>query len=106
MITIKIGTSERSYDHIGAIDESWINQQINGLLRDNQAICVRVQIREGDVNMTLATPGCTGAGRGSRPPNTSEQRVFDLWERLGLSKTKFQGGNIIAFLKQARNIVG
>ena len=105
MITIKIGVTERKYDHIESVDEHWINQQIRGLRGDDQDICVRVQIRNGNVSMSLATPNCVLSGGGSRQPNTLEQKVFDLWDKLGLNAPGFQGGNLVAFFKQARKIL-
>ena len=101
MITIKIGSSEQSFE---SADESWINQQINGRRRDGQSVCVRVVINNGSINMALSTPSCTSGGGGGRPPNAQEQRIFDLWEKQGLNKPDFHGGNLIAFLKQLRRL--
>ena len=101
MITIKIGSSEQSYENA---DESWINQQINGRRRDGQSVCVRVVINNGSINMVLSTPNCATGGGGGRSPNLQEQRIFDLWDKHGLNKTDFHGGNLIAFLKQLRRI--
>jgi hypothetical protein len=101
MITIKLGTSEQRLD---SIDESWINQQINGRRRDGQSVCVRVSINDGPINMALATPNCSGGGGGSRLPNQQEERIFDLWNKHDLNKPEFTGGNLIAFLKQLRRL--
>lgn len=105
MIIVKINAIEQRYDHIERVDENWINQQIRGLRGDNQHICVRVQIREKAVNMSLTTPTCAQSGGGSRPPNPLEQKIFELWDKLGLNKFEIQGGNLVAFFKQARRIV-
>jgi hypothetical protein len=67
MITIKIGTSEQSFQNA---DENWINQQINGRRRDGQSVCVRVVINESSINMALSTPNCAGGGGGGRPPTS------------------------------------
>lgn len=101
MVTIKIGSSEQSLENA---DESWINQQINGRRRDGQSVCVRVVINDGSINMALSTPNCAGGGGGGRPPNQQEQRIFDLWDKHGLNKSEFNGGHLIAFLKQLRRI--
>ncbi len=95
-IRVRIGTSERN---LYSADESWINQQINCRRQDMQRVCVRVFIKDNFLNMELSTPGCDGGG-GGRPPNSQEERIFDLWNRLGLNRPEFSGGNLIAFLKQ------
>ena len=105
MVTVKIGASSRDFDSVERIDESWINQQIRGLKKDNHPVCVRVTIHEGSLNMTLTTPECPAAGVGGRPPNRDEARAFDLWDKHGLNRGDFQGGNLIAFFKQLRSIV-
>lgn len=96
MINIKIGDTERE---LNRISESWINQQINRRRADGHSVCVRVTIRQDQLNMTLSTPNCPGRS-GGRPPTRSEKQVFDLWDQKGLNSEKFTGGNLIAFLKQ------
>ena len=107
MINIKIGSTERQFESIDRIEESWINQQINGLKREGHPICVRVRINDEPINLVLATPDCQGAGGGggARPPSPDEQRIFDLWKQMNLNGTNIQGGNVIAFFKQARKII-
>jgi hypothetical protein len=102
VITIKIGASEQSYENA---DENWINQQINRRRRDSLLVCVQVAINNGYINMILSTPNCNGVGGGGRRPNVQEQRIFDLWDKQGLNKPEFHGGNLIAFLKQLRRII-
>ncbi len=62
MINLKIGASERRFNNTGDIDESWINQQINGLKRDGQLSCIRLSINEGSVNLSLATIDYASSG--------------------------------------------
>lgn len=99
MITVRIGSSERD---LRSASESWINQQINRRREDEQSVCVRVIIREGSINIALSTQSCPGNGGGTRPPNAQEQEIFKLWDKLGLNKEDFHGGNVVAFLKQLR----
>jgi len=86
-------------------DEGAIAQQVNRRRDDGVPVCVQVRIEEGDLNMTLSTPECTGGGGAGRAPNPREKRVFDLWEKLGLSSQSFAGGQVVAFLKQLRKLL-
>lgn len=108
MLTIQISDSSRDFETVREIDESWINQQINRRRRDGATICVRISIKNEtpDVNMALASAGCASSGGGGRPPNPHESQIFDLWKQMGLSKPDFQSGNVVAFLKQLRKIIG
>lgn len=99
MIRVQIGGSERELPNV---TENWVNQQINRRRSDGHSVCVRVNIKNDLLNMTLSTPTCP-TGSGGRPPNRHEKAVFDLWEKLGLNKEGFTGGNLIAFLKQVNN---
>ena len=100
MVTVKIGPTEKE---LTDADENWINQEINQLRKDKQAVCVRVRIQTDSLNLVLATPACTGGG--GRPPRPNEQKLFDLWKKRGLNEPNFTGGNIVAFLKQLRNFL-
>jgi len=96
-IRVRIGAGERYLDDA---DEPWINEQINRRRQDKQLTCIRVLIKDSFVNMVLSTSDCSGKGGGSRLPNSQEKRIFDLWNRLGLNRSEFHAGNLIAFLKQ------
>lgn len=100
---IKIRIDETEID-ISSADESWINQQINRRRADGLSVCVRVIIKEGDLDMILSTPTCASTG-GGRPPRPHEKEVFNLWNERGLNERNFTGGNLIAFLKQLKHIV-
>jgi hypothetical protein len=100
MIRVIIGDVE---SELKTINESWINQQINRRKADAQSICVRVIIHQGNLNMTLTTPACA-LGQPGRTPNAHEADIFDLWERCGLNKQRFTGGNLISFLKKIKTI--
>jgi hypothetical protein len=101
VITVRINTDER--DMTDAIDEQWINQQINRRRAAGETACVRVTLQEPGLNVLLTTPGCAGGG-GSRPPIGAEQAVIDLWRERGLDRSDFTGGNVVAFLKQLRRV--
>lgn len=96
-IRVQIGTSERD---INDIESNWVNEQINNRKKDGVPICVRVSIKQGDINIALATKDCPGGGGGGRPPNRQEKEIFDLWDKLHLNRESFSSGNLVAFLKQ------
>ena len=94
MISIRIGAEEKE---LSSANESWINQTINGA---NAPVCVQVAITQPGVGMILSTPTCAVGGGGGRPPNDLERFIFELWAKRGLNRPDFDGGNLIAFLKQ------
>lgn len=102
MIRIRIGGEEREF---ASADEQWINQQINRRRADSQPVCVRVTVHEGGLDMVLSTPTCGASGGGGRPPRPQEKEVFDLWNRRGLDDADFTGGNLVAFLKQLKQLL-
>ena len=59
MITLKIGTEERTN---GNIKERWIAQQIRKRRKDGVPIRVRVNIKKGTVNINLSSAACSGSG--------------------------------------------
>jgi len=101
MSTIRIGTDERD---LRDADSQWITQEIQGRRRDGLAVCVVIQIRTADLSMTLATPGCGGAG-GGRLPNRREAEVLKLWEELGLGEPGFEPGSVVAFVKRVNRFL-
>jgi len=104
MITVRIGTDER--DMTESIDEQWINQQIARRRQDGDLVCVRVAIHAGEVNVNLTTPNCGSGLGGGRSPNGAEVEIIELWNQRGLNQNDFAGGNVVAFLKQLRSLVG
>jgi hypothetical protein len=101
MIKVQIGSDERVDD---AITQDWINQQLRRRHDAGEPVCVRVSIHTSSLNIGLATMGCAGGG-GGRPPYPQERPVIDLWRKRGLSEADFQGGNLVAFLKQVRQMI-
>lgn len=102
MITIRIGNETKNYSDA---TESWIAQQVNRRRQDGQNICVDILINTSGLNIRLTTPGCGGGG-GGRQPTDREQRLFDLWGKHGLNGANFTGGNLVAFLKQLKQVLG
>jgi hypothetical protein len=98
MVTIRIGNETKDF---ADASEDWVTQQINRRQRDGQDVCVELRIKTGGLDMAVSTPGCGSGGFGGRPPNASEQEVFDLWRKLVLTG-RLSGGNVVAFLKQLR----
>jgi hypothetical protein len=103
MVTVKIGSSEQQLE---SLDEGWLLQQINRRQRDGESVCVIVEIDESPINIILATLGCASGGGSSRVFTAQEQKVIELWRKHHLDEREFQGGELMAFLKQLRRIVG
>jgi len=106
LIKIFIGNNERQFDDVYNIDESWINQQINKRKEDKEKVCVRVYIKNELIDVLLTTLACGRGEISRRRPNPRETEIFNLWERRGLRKEKFSGGDLISFFKQLRKIIG
>jgi hypothetical protein len=107
LIRIYIGNNERQFDDVYSIDESWINQQINKRKVDKEKICVRVYIKNEFIDVILTTPACGKKEGGSRRrPNFRETEIFTLWGIRRLNEENFSSGNLIAFFKQLRKIIG
>jgi hypothetical protein len=103
MVHVQIGTNERK---IQDADPSWVHQQINRRRQDAQTVCVKIQIDDHRANMRLTTPGCDEVGGGNRPPNAQEKEIFALWDRHGLNRDDFSGGNVVEFLKRLIRLLG
>jgi hypothetical protein len=84
----------------GNIRPDWVTEQINRMRRDGSLVCVKVIIKDDDIDLSFATSGCSGLGGGSRSLTEAEKRVADLWRKLHLSDADFAPGNLVAFLKQ------
>jgi len=50
----------------------------------------------------LASADCGHAGGGTAP-NSQELAIFDLWDSIGMNKSDFDGGTLVAFLKKLRH---
>lgn len=104
MISIRIGEEERQVD-LDSLDSQWINQQIVNRQNQGENSCVIIRIQKDGINLMLATPDCSLGGSGNAPPpNPQEQAIIDLWRERGLSNTDFSSGNVVAFLKQLKQL--
>lgn len=97
MISIAIGGMSVPLEKAS---EGWINQMIADARKRGVPACVQVVINDPAAAMTLATPGCGGAGGGGRQPNVLELRILEAWRRRGLASGSFAPGELIAFLRE------
>jgi hypothetical protein len=103
-VTIRIGNETRD---LSSVSESWITEQVNRRQAAGQDVCVQVSIHTDAIQVALTTPGCGGGGGGGiRRPNPNEQDVFELWNKRGLNASGFTGGNVVAFVKQLKKLLG
>jgi hypothetical protein len=103
VIRLQIGSDERVDD---SISESWVNQQVGRRRADGAPVCARVSLKTDSVDFSLSTAGCRG--RGGAPLasfSATEQKIIELWGKCGLNEEDFQGGQLIAFLKQVRRLL-
>lgn len=103
MITVQIAGIERQWDNMNDIEESWVNQHLSrhGV---SEQVCIVVRISTSSMNIVLSTQGC-GSGGGGRPPTEDERPILDLWQKWDLGSKDPKGGNLIAFLRQLRQVL-
>lgn len=104
MIGVHISEAQREFANGREIDEQWITEQINRRRRDGLTVCVRVSVQEDPVNIRLSSAGCSGR-RASARFSPEEQNIIELWRRNHLDQPEFDGGNVIAFLKQLHRVL-
>lgn len=106
MIFIKIGSEERNLDNA---DQQWITQTISRLRRAGGRVCVAIRFELPGIKIRVATHDCP-KGPGGRPLDTfkrDEQRLFKLWDEMGLNDDPdVAPGTIIAFLNRAVRMLG
>ena len=96
MIEVQIGAIKKKLEDASS---RWINEQISGRRRDGGPVCVQVFIDKPQVRMRLTTPDCPSTV-GTRKASTREQEIFELWDKHRMNEPDFNGGNLVAFLKQ------
>jgi hypothetical protein len=101
MTRIRIGTSERD---LNDVNPTWIREHLSPYQNAGQAVCVKVSIHSGDVNVALSTPACGGGGGSGRLPNSREQAILDLWRKRGLNSDDFNFGQLNAFLNEIKGL--
>lgn len=102
MITVKISSQEREIEREHDIDDTWVHRQC-ARSPNSTSTCIRV-IVEDERNrspLMLSTKAHPSEEGRSRPPRPSEQRLFDLWDQLGLDKPTVLPDQIVGFLKRA-----
>jgi hypothetical protein len=95
MDTVKIGSQERS---LNDADPHWVEQQINGLRRDGEAVTVVVRIQVGYRELCFVSPPSGGASRTQY--SAAQNAVIALWSKCGMNGASISPGDLISFLKQ------
>lgn len=96
MNTVKIGSQEHS---LGDADPHWVEQQINGLRREGEAVTVVVRIQVDGRELCFVAPPPPDSGP-RRQYSTAENAIIALWSRCGMNKASVSPGDLISFLKQ------
>lgn len=96
MSTVKIGSQEHSLDNA---NPRWVEQQINGLRRDGEAVTIVVRIQVDGRELCFVAPPPSGSGP-RRQYSTTESAIIALWSRCGMNKASVSAGDLISFLKQ------
>src|SRR5438552_12046653 len=95
MVSVWIDGQERD-----GIDEGWIARNVEGARRAGKAVCVRIAIKGGGLDL-LVTAGVCPGGAGGRAPTAREQQILERWSRCGLSGVaEFDPGHLIRCLKE------
>lgn len=94
MTKVWIGNDERD---LRDATDGWLRSSLEQLRRSGAAVCVKVRIEEGDVDMILATTGCP-SGEGGRPFRDEEKRIFEQWRRHRLDTEHFTAHDLEEFL--------
>ncbi|MFN2397824.1 MAG: hypothetical protein ABR543_04160 [Gemmatimonadaceae bacterium] len=102
MITVSIAGMSVPFEKAS---EGWINQMIADARKRGVSLCIRVSINVPAARILLSTPGCGGGGGGSRPPNETEHRIFEAWNRRGLGQGTFTPGDLRAFLQDLGRLI-
>ncbi|MEP4729307.1 MAG: hypothetical protein ABJV04_19345 [Aliiglaciecola sp.] len=85
------------------INPSWINEQIRKRQDDGVPVCVKLYIKEGDIDLVLSCGDCGAQGSGGgRAPNPDEERVFALWNEFGCKEQPINPGKINAFINRIK----
>lgn len=102
MVKVQVGGFEKDW---ADVDQHWLCNQIHGRRDAGEPDCVRVRIQDGEVDLSLTTPGCPVGFGGSRPLRGREPEIVDLWRKLHLDQPRFSCGNVHAFLVQLRRLL-
>lgn len=100
MISVWINGEQRE-----GVDEGWIARTIQGLRRDGEDVCVRINVKGGGLDLAVSAGACAPGG-GSRQPTAAERRIFDLWNACDLQgQADFPPGRLIQCLKRLERAI-
>ncbi len=88
---------------LSTLSESWIHEQIKRRQRDSLSVCVKVLIKNNNVNIILSSGECEKGRTSGRQTNDEENHLFDLWDKLHLNKPPINSGNLIGFLTRIKS---
>lgn len=101
MIRISIDGIERTFEQYSP---SWLKEEIESRRKAGEAVCVRVTIKSGSLDLILGTPACASGGGGGRAPNPQEKELFGLWAERGMNSNDFNVGQLNAFLNEIKKL--
>lgn len=101
MIKVQISGIEQE---LSSLSPSWIHDQILGRQRDGIGVCVRVFIQTPFIDLVLSSGECARGQGGSRQPNLDEKRIIDLWGKMELNDVPINGGKLVGFLMQVKDL--
>jgi hypothetical protein len=101
MIKVQIAGIEQE---LSGLSESWIHEQIKLRQRDGLAVCVRVFVKTGNLDIVLSSGECPSFSGGGRRPTPEEARIFDRWNHLQLNEAPINSGRLIGFLQQIKDL--
>ena len=102
MVNVQVGGLEKDWHDV---DQHWLCNLIRGLREAGQSDCVRVRIQDGEVDLSLTTPGCDTGRVGGRALRGREPKIVELWRKLHLDQAGFSCGNVNAFMAQLRRLL-
>lgn len=101
MIRVCINETERK---LNEIETNWIHNTIREIQNIGLPICVKILINQGDVNVILSVGDCQSLQGSGEAPNSHEQDIFSLWDRMHVAELPINSGKIVAFLEQVKRI--
>ena len=96
MISVSINGTARD-----GIDEGWIATSVQALRREGIGVCVRVDIRTSDLNVSVGAGQCPPGRPNPRPPSPSERDLIHAWAQCRLDDDPdFAPGRLIQCLNR------
>ena len=99
MITLEINNERHD---LSDINSGWINEQIRKRQDDGVPVCLRIYVKQSNIDVVLSCGECSADGGGGRRANHDEEKIFSLWEKFGCKDSPLNPGKIIAFLNQIK----